>query len=269
MPVVSLYLDLTSNEQGRQTHEQFLDRALAEPSNTYASDSTFRESLSRDEARIRAYLQAELPSPGPAALALFSCNGGDDLFEAIPLDTPLEGHMLYVDEQPHLFPLARVAEQFATYAALVVNTNTARLFLCATGSVQRTETIENEKTQRSMVGGWSQARYQRHVDDLHLKHMKEVADAVERVVREEGVKAIILSGDSQAIALLRKQLHETVDALVIDVMRLDIHAPEHDVLRATLESFRRKDEETDRDVGGRVARRVPRARTRHGWPEPA
>ena len=248
MPVVSLYLDLTGNEQGRQTHEQFLDRAMAEPSNTYASDSTFRESLSRDEARIRAYLQAELPSPRPAALALFSCNGGDDLFEAIPLDAPLEGHMLYVDEQPHLFPLARVAEQFATYAALVVNTNTARLFLCATGSVQHTETIENEKTQRSMVGGWSQARYQRHVDDLHLKHMKEVADAVERVVREEGVKAIILSGDSQAIALLRKQLHETVDALVIDVMRLDIHAPEHDVLRATLESFRRKDEETDRDA---------------------
>jgi peptide chain release factor subunit 1 len=153
-----------------------------------------------------------------------------------------------VDEQPHLFPLARVAEQFATYAALVVNTNTARLFLCATGSVQQTETIENEKTQRTAVGGWSQARYQRHVDDLHLKHMKEVADAVERVVREDGVKAIILSGDTQAIALLRSQLHESVDALVIDVMRLDVKSREHEILQATLEAFRRNDEETDREV---------------------
>lgn len=248
MPVVSLYLDLTADQHGRQTHEQFLERAFAEPSATYASDSTFREALRRDEARIRAYLESELSLPGPAALAVFSCNGGDELFEAIALDAPLEGHMLYVDEVPHLFPLARVAEQYATYAALVVNTNTARLYVCATGTVQRSETIENEKTQRTSVGGWSQARYQRHVEDIHLKHMKEVSEALERVVRDEGVKAVILSGEAQAIALLRKQLHETVDALVIDVMRLDVNAREHEVLRATLDAFRRKDEENDRDV---------------------
>jgi peptide subunit release factor 1 (eRF1) len=248
MPVVSLYLDLTANEQGKQTHEQFIERAFVEPSETYASDSTFREALTRDQARIRAYLETEFPSPGPAALALFSCNGGDELFEAIPLDAPIDGHMLYVDEQPHLFPLARLADQFATYAALVVNTNAARLFVCATGTVQRAETIENEKTQRVSAGGWSQARYQRRVDDLHLKHMKEVADVLERVVREEGVKSVILSGDAQAVALLRKQLHPTVDALVVDVVRLDINAPEHEVLRATLEAFRRNDEETDREA---------------------
>jgi len=248
MPVVSLYLDLTPNEQGQQTHQQFLERAFAEPSDTYAADSTFREALARDQARIRTYLESESAAQGSAALAVFSCNGGDELFEAIPLDAPIDGHMLYVDEEPHLFPLARLADQFATYAALVVNTNAARLFVCATGTVHRAETIENEKTQRVSVGGWSQARYQRRVDDLHLKHMKEVADALESVVREEGVKAVILSGDAQAIALLRKQLHATVDALVVDVVRLDINAPEHEVLRATLEAFRRNDEETDRDV---------------------
>jgi peptide chain release factor subunit 1 len=248
MPVVSLYLDLSTNDQGRQTHEQFLERGFAEPSATYASDSTFREALSRDEARIRRYLVEELPTPRPSALAVFSCNGGDELFEAIPLDTPLEGHLLYVDDEPHLFPLARAAEQYATYAAVVVNTNTARVFVCATGSVQQSQTIENEKTHRVSAGGWSQARYQRHVDELHLKHMKEVADAVERTVREEGVKAIILSGETQAIALLRAQLHETVDAMVIDVMRLDVNAREHEILQATLGAFRRNDEETDQEV---------------------
>ena len=248
MPVVSLYLDLTANEQGKQTHEQFLERAFVEPSETYQANSTFRDALARDQARIRTYLEMESPRSGPAALAVFSCNGGDDLFEAIPLDTPIDGHMLYVDEEPHLFPLARVADQYATYAALVVNTNAARLFICATGTVQRAETIENEKTQRVAVGGWSQARYQRHVDELHLRHMKEVADVLERVVREEGAKAVILCGDAQAVALLRKQLHPTVEALAIDEIRLDIHAPDHAVLSATLEAFRRKDEESDRDV---------------------
>ena len=248
MPVVSLYLDLSADQHGRQTHEAFLERAFAEPRGTYSEDSTFRDALQRDEARIRAFLSSELTLPGPSAVAIFSCNGGDALFEAIALDAPIDGHVLYVDEQPHLFPLARAAEQYSTYAALVLDTNTARLFVCATGTVQHAETISNEKTQRVMVGGWSQARYQRHVDDLHLKHMKEVAEAVERVVRDENVTAIILSGDSQAVPLLRRQLHESVDALVIDVMRLDVHAREHEILRATLDVFRRKDEETDRDV---------------------
>ncbi|HTV02034.1 MAG TPA: Vms1/Ankzf1 family peptidyl-tRNA hydrolase [Luteitalea sp.] len=248
LPVVSLYLDLSADQHGRQTHQAFLERAFAEPSETYGRDSTFSESLRRDEARIRAYLSDELERPGPAGVALFSCSGGDTLFEAIALDTPLDGHMLYVDEEPHLFPLARVAEQYATYAALVLDTNTARLFVCATGAVQRAETIENEKTHRVSTGGWSQARYQRHVEDLHLKHMKEVAEAVERVVRDERITSIILSGEQQAVTLLRKHLHPTVDALIIDVMRLDVHAREHEILRATLEAFRRKDQETDREV---------------------
>jgi peptide chain release factor subunit 1 len=248
MPVVSVYLDLSGNAQGRQTHEAFLDEAFAEPSATYASDSTFRDALARDAARIRQYLASELDASDARSVALFSCNGGEELFEAIPLDLPLEGHLLYVDDEPHLFPLARAAEQYATYAALVVNTNTARLFVCATGAVQHSETIENVKTKSVAAGGWSQARYQRHVEDLHLKHMKEVAEAVERTVRVEGVRAIILSGEAQAIALLRKQLHDTVDALVIDVMRLDVTAREHDILAATLAAFRRKDEETDREV---------------------
>lgn len=170
MPVVSLYLDLTADQHGRQTHEAFLERAFAEPSSTYDDDSTFRDALARDEDRIRTYLST-VELPGPAAVVIFSCNGGDDLFEAITLDTPLDGHLLYVDEVPHLFPLARAVEQYSTYAALVVDTNTARLFVCATGAVQHTETIQNEKTQRTAVGGWSQARYQRHVDELHVKHM--------------------------------------------------------------------------------------------------
>lgn len=247
-PVVSLYLDLTADQHGRQTHDAFLARAFDEPSQTYASDSTFREALARDEARIRQYLRDEVDLPGPAAVAIFSCNGGDALFEAVTLDSPMDGHLLYVDDVPHVFPLARAVEQYASYAALVVNTNTARLFVCATGAVQHAETIHNDKTKRVAAGGWSQPRYQRHVDDLHLKHMKEVADAVERTVREDGVEAIILAGDEVAVPLLRKQLPPHVDARVIDVMRLDVKAREHEVLRTTLEAFRRNDEETDHDV---------------------
>ena len=45
MPVVSLYLDLSADQHGRQTHDAFLERAFAEPRGTYSEDSTFRDAL--------------------------------------------------------------------------------------------------------------------------------------------------------------------------------------------------------------------------------
>ena len=63
MPVVSLYLDLSADQHGRQTHDAFLERAFAEPRGTYSEDSTFRDALQRDEARIRAFLSSELTLP--------------------------------------------------------------------------------------------------------------------------------------------------------------------------------------------------------------
>jgi peptide chain release factor subunit 1 len=246
-PVVSLYLDLRPDQHGREHHTPFIERAFEEQMATFPPSSEARASLGRDLARIKRYL-ATPAERSRRAVALFSSSGEPDLFEAVSLDVPLDGHRLYVDRQPHLFPLARLADQYATYAALLLNTNAARLYVFAAGGVQRQTTVTNEKLTRVAVGGWSQARYQRHVDHLHLRHVKEVAEAIERVVRDEGVDRVIVAGDEIAVPLLREQLPRDVDARIVDVLRLDIRTPEHEVLRATLEAFRRKDADDDRTL---------------------
>ena len=98
---------------------------------------------------------------------------------------------------------------------------------------------------RTQVGGWSQMRYQRHVDNYHLLHAKEVVEVLERVVREEGVGHIILAGDEVIIPLLREQLPPRLADKVIDVLRLDIRTPEHEVLKATTEALREHNTQTD------------------------
>jgi hypothetical protein len=48
------------------------------------------------------------------------------------------GYRLYVADRPHLYPLARLNDQFRPYAALIADTNAARLearTLPATGAV--------------------------------------------------------------------------------------------------------------------------------------
>jgi peptide subunit release factor 1 (eRF1) len=105
--------------------------------------------------------------------------------------------------------------------------------------------VNNVKVARTRVGGWSQMRYQRHADNYHLLHAKEVVEMLERVVREEGVGHVVLAGDEVIIPLLREQLPRHLADKVIDVLRLDIRTPEHEVLKATTEALREHNTQTD------------------------
>ena len=243
-PVLSLYLNLQPNDRGRDQFDPFLRKELNERLRTYPRGGPERQSLEDDAEKIRDYVTRLDGSLN--GLALFASSGAG-LFEAIPLSAPIEAHRLYVDARPHLYPLARLLEQYPRYLALVADTHSARIFVFAANAVVKTEQIENEKTKHHKQGGWSQARYQRHTENFHLLHAKEVVDAVDRIVREEGLDKILIAGDEVIVPLLREQLPKHLNDAVIDILKLDIRTPEHQVLSATLEALRQKDAETDRE----------------------
>jgi peptide subunit release factor 1 (eRF1) len=91
-------------------------------------------------------------------------------------------------------------------------------------------------------------RYQRHVENFHLRHAKEVVAALERVVAEEGVQQIILAGDEVIIPMLQEQLPAQLSERVVDVLRLDINMPEHEVLKQTMDALRGWDAGTDAEA---------------------
>lgn len=243
-PVVSLYLDLRPDQHGRDRYDQFVRKELPDRIRTYASSTPERHSLDRDLERIQQHLNSI--DPALNGLALFSCSGAE-LFEAIELAAPLEGQRLYVSSQPHLLPLARVLDQYPRYLALLADTWSARIFVFAANAVERTDQIEGEKTHRHKMGGWSQARYQRHTENFHLLHAKEVVDTVTRIVRTENIDRIVLAGDEVIIPLLRDQLPKDVAERIVDVLRLDIRTPQRQVLERTLAALKEQDARTDRE----------------------
>src|SRR5574338_1266344 len=136
-------------------------------------------------------------------------------------------------------------DQYPRYVALLADTNSARLFVFGLGNILGREEVQHEKLSRTQIAGWSQMRYQRHVDNFHLQHAKEVVEVLDRVVREEAVEHIILAGDEVIIPLLREHLPDRLEEKVIDVLRLDIKTPEHEVLKATMEALREHNLHTD------------------------
>ncbi len=244
-PVISLYLDARSDQHGQHNFLPFVRKQLSERSKSYENQSDERLSFEEDFVRIVRYLEAEVP-PSVQGLAIFACSAWKDWFEVGQFDAPFERNRLFVSDRPHLYPLARLIDQYRRYAVVLADTNRAQIFVFAAGRAVDREEIENVKTKHTKVGGWSQARYQRHEQNYHLQHAKEVVEMLERIVREEEIEHVILAGDeATVIPLLREQLPKTLEEKVIDALSLGIDTPEHELLDESLKVFQRHDSLTD------------------------
>ena len=251
LPVLSLYLNLASDQHGRESYDVFLRKAFVEHLKRMGEETAERASFERDIERITQYLADEV-NRSTNALALFASAGSGEFFEAIQLDAPMDEHWFVLGSVPHLYPLARVIDQYPRYAAVLLDTNRARILVFALGAVERREQVTGVKTRRSSMGGWSQPRYQRRAENFHLHHVKEVAETLERIVRHDGIRHIIIAGDEVVVPLLQNQLPQQLAEKVVDVLKLDRHAGDDEVIEATLGALRQKDAETDAERVGEL-----------------
>jgi peptide subunit release factor 1 (eRF1) len=245
LPVISLYLNLAPDQHGRDNYETFLRKAFDDRLKGFRPNSAERESFSNDVQRIDAYL-TDAVNRSSNSLALFACSGAD-FFEAVQLDVPIDDHWLFVGQVPHLYPLARLVDQYPRYASVVLDTNRARIFVFSLGSVEQRQEVTGVKTRRNSMGGWSQARYQRRAENFHLLHVKEVVDVLDRIVREDRIDRIVVAGDDVVVPLLKEQLPQHLMEKLVDVLRLERDAAEDEIVDATLEVLRQKDSEEDAD----------------------
>ena len=242
-PVVSLYLNTQPGSTGKDQYQTFVRKEFAARSRTYRDHSPERESLDKDLERISRYLETEL-QPSANGVAIFACSAGE-LFDAVQLTAPIQRHSLYIGDQPHLYPLARLESQYPRYAAVLTDTNSARILVVATGEVVDERELKGVKTRRTSQGGWSQARFQRHLENFHLQHVKEVVDVLDRIVQDEGIEQIVVAGDEVVTPLLREQMPKRLADKIVDHVRLEAAAPADQILRTTLEAMKKSDQASD------------------------
>lgn len=252
-PVVSLYLNTQPNDRGRDQYQTFVRQEFKARSQTYSQGSPDRDSLDKDLERIATYLENEL-QPSANGVAIFACDAAG-LFETVQLTAPIDQHWLYIGDTPHLYPLARLESRYPRYAAVVVDTNSARIMVFATGELESQQELKSDKTRRTSQGGWSQARFQRSVGNLHHQHVKEVVEALEKIVLQEDIKQILTIGDEVILPLLRNEMPKHLAEKVVDHLKLDAKAPLDAVLNATREAMGKLNATTDREkveeaVGG-------------------
>jgi peptide chain release factor subunit 1 len=229
-PVISLYLNAQPDSRGKDHYAAFLRKELRGRVRDFKLRSAERESFEEDVARIDRYVSEDV-RPSANGVVIFACSAAD-FFEALQLDAPIERHRLTVGDRPHLYPLARIADRYPRHAVLLSDTNHARIYVFGRGRTIEREEVKSWKLSRTDAGGWSQMRYQRHVDDHYLHHAKDVAEALGRIVAEDRAEYVFLAGDEVIVPLLREQLPKDLAKKVVGVLRLEMRASEQEVMEA-------------------------------------
>jgi peptide chain release factor subunit 1 len=143
-------------------------------------------------------------------------------------------------------------DRYRHHAVAIVDRHTARIFVFGLGETESVDEIAGEKTRRSDAGGWSQARFQRHVDNFTLHHVKEVVDALDDTVRAEDPQHVLLAGDEGVVSLVRDQLSKPLEERIVVLAGLDTNAGDTEVRDRSLAAVRAADARADADKVARV-----------------
>jgi peptide chain release factor subunit 1 len=238
-PFVSVYLDTRPDQNGKKDFDVFLRKQINEHLDSFEKDSSEYRSLEADGERIREYARSIDPSVEGAAI--FACTAAG-FFNAFEFHVPFTEDLFFVFDTPHIYPLVRLVSQHPRFAVAQADTNSAHIYVFDRGERFQKQDIQNVKTNRTEVGGWSQMRYQRHIENFHQQHAKEVVAEIEKLVRDERIEKVVLAGDEAVIIpLLLNEMSKELAARVAGTLPLNVNAAENEVFEAANSILKKSD----------------------------
>ncbi len=225
-----------------------------------------RIALKGDFERIREWFSNEFDRDGSHGLAVFTAALDNmwrprALIESVP-------DRVRVGREFHLAPLVPLVGRGDGALVAVVGRERGDLFRLRAGRldeiVDRTEEVPGRHDQ----GGWSQSRFQRHIEKLVAEHLKEVAEDIDRRVRRMPSPKVIVVCSDETRAELEEVLSNEARNAVVGWTTAEAHASSQELLELTspiLEEARAKEEgavmERWREGAGRGGRAAS------GWAE--
>ncbi len=259
-PVLSVYVDLRPEAQGedpgRRNELVIVRDRLRKVRAAYELHTPASESLEADVARLERHIDESGDQLRTAeGLAAFACHAAG-LWEVVAAPVPFETQVA-VGPTADLFQLAGLLDEAWTAIVALVDTNTCRLFVTRRGSlVERPGPDElPDEHRRHKQGGWSQARYQRHIDTHDRRFATDAASAIGTLAERTNARHLLLAGDERAISVLEEELSPATRSLLDHVERISMHATADEVraeVAPVLAALRAHEEEdvTQRAIAG-------------------
>jgi peptide chain release factor subunit 1 len=211
---VSLYLDVNpaTNPKG-----DYLIWFKNEMKRTAGSlDKSVLKAVEKDLLAMEAYIQGN-KREFKKGLAIISSRENDFL-RTYHLSVPLRNELV-VNRSPYINPLMDVLERYRRYAVLIVDKESARIFVVHLGEITEYGELHTDDVPgKHKKGGWyalSQNHYERHIDYHVGLHLKDVAGRFERFLMGEEIDRLVFGGSEDAIIRSRELLPGTISEKII------------------------------------------------------
>jgi len=151
-----------------------------------------REALKGDLERIRAWFDDGFDRQGARGVAVFA-SGLDNFWSTLTTAVPVADDVRLAPDL-YLAPLARLVGR--TDATLVARVGRELGTVYRLRGRQLVEIADESETVPGQhdQGGWSQGRYERHIDEIVERHWRRVAETLDACVRSLSGARVVLVG---------------------------------------------------------------------------
>jgi peptide chain release factor subunit 1 len=219
-----------------------------------------------DLERIRRYTEFEFDRDGTQGLAVFSASL-DGVWRPVPLAAPVPNRVK-IDQELYLAPLVPLVGRGEGALVAVVGRERGDLYRLTRGRLEEVGSWFDDQPRRHDQGGWSQARRQRHVDELAHAHLRHVAEELDRRLRRDTSAKVVIVAAEESRAELAELLSNQAKAAVVGWTHAEAHAAGPELLALAIPVLERWHAEHEarlverwRDEAGRNGRAAA------GWAE--
>jgi peptide chain release factor subunit 1 len=267
---VSLYLDLdpsvspTAGEAATRLNSLLDEAAKGDGANRRDLTHDQRQGLKADFARIHDFYEREFTREGARGLAIFSA-GLDNVWRPLDLTEPVPDSVK-VGRTLYLAPLVPLVGRGEGAVVVVVGRERGQFYRLRAGRLEELIDHTEEQPGQHDQGGWSQARFQRHIETLVQDHLRDVATELDRLVRRLRAPQVVVISSEETRADFDDMLSREARNAIVGWTHAEAHAQAPDLLALAtpvLERWRAEQEQAALERWREEAGRNGRAAA--GW----
>lgn len=231
VPVTSVYINTDGARFPRASdYEARLDGLLREVRATATTlDDVSAEAVRADADEISRWVRREFNRGDVRGLGIFASGG--EIFESVQVAVGVR-NIARVNLRPYVVPLQALLGRHHHIAMVLVHRDRARVLRYRLGVLEEHFAVASDVHRQHEQGGWSQARYQRGIEEEVALHHRDVGEVLLKLHETQPIDALVVSGTHAEATEFVKTLHP----YLADVVHGDVRSTPADAATEDLKA---------------------------------
>ena len=261
--VLSLFLNLDPTEYATPAARGSEVRSVLDQADRLVKELKEHDGLTHDQQKgLREDIEqareffnnGDFDAKGAHGLAVYIATPAG-LFDVVKLPRPVDTNVV-VDDSPYIEPIADLGSR-RRWGVLLVSRKNGRLLRGTTDGLREVDQVWDDTHGQHDQGGWSQARYQRSVEEEKNSHVRAVCDVLFEHHKRAPIDCLLVGCSEELYPDVQGSLHSYLSERLIGRFDVDVeNTSAEDVAKAAKPTMEKHEGQRERDALDRLAEGV-------------